>query len=124
VSFPSIENDPASPLALLGGNDVRIYDDPRLGFSDDGAALKAGFAQHLALYLGKRIDCYTQPLPQQALAQRLDDDVRAKKLVIWVIPARDLLQPPSAGQAWPEVTFNPARRPPEVLTPMVPGAAR
>jgi len=124
VSFPSIENDPDSPLALLGGSDVRIYDDSGLGFSDDGAALKAGFAQHLALYLGKRIDCYTQPQPQQALAQRLDDDVRAKKLVIWIIPARDLLQPPSAGLAWSEVKFNPARRPPEVLTPMVPGAAR
>lgn len=124
VSFPSITNDPDAPLALIGGDDVRIYDDPHLGFSDDGNELRAGFAQHLSLYLGERIDTYTQPNPQKAFAQRLDDDVRAKKLVVWILPARDLIAGPSAGIDWSPVTFNPGRRPPVVLTPMVPGAVK
>lgn len=121
VSFPTIETDPNAPLALIGDEDVRLYDDPRLGFSDDGKELRASFAQHLALYLGKPIDTYPRP---SAFAQRLDDDVRAKKLVLWLVPARDLVQGPSAGLDWSLVKFNPERRPPEVLTPMVPGASR
>ena len=124
VSFPGIANDPASPLALIGGSDLRIYDDPRLGFSDDGQDLRASFVQHLALYLGHPIDAYTQRDGHHAFARRLDDEVREKKLVIWIVPARDLLQPAISALEWKPVTFNPERRPPQVLTPMVPGAGK
>lgn len=124
VSFPGIANDSSSPLALIGGSDLRIYDDPQLGFSDDGQDLKASFVQHLALYLGHPIDAYTQRDGPHAFAKRLDDEVREKKLVIWIVPARDLLQPAASAPEWKPVTFNPARRPPQVLTPMVPGAGK
>ena len=52
-------------------------------------------------------------------AQRLDDEVRAKQLVIWLLPARDLVLPPSAGVPWSGVKFNEARTPPESITPEV-----
>ena len=56
---------------------------------------------------------------RREFAKRLDDEVRAKKLVIWLVPARDLVLPPGAGVEWQEVNFNPRSTPPEVLVPMV-----
>jgi len=128
LSFPSLENDPASPMVLLGGDDIRLYDDPAFGFMpQDHAAdkpLRAGFAQHLAVYLGKALDTYAptaaaSTAPRQAFAKRLDDEVRAKQLVIWLLPARDLVLPASAGVEWSGVEFNEARHPPESITPEV-----
>ena len=126
VSFPDIENDPASPITLLGDDFAGIFDNPRLGFTPvDGGHAHASFAQHLALYLGLRIDTISWPYDatrtvRQEFAGRYDDEVRAKKLVIWLIPACDLTLPAGAGVDWGEVQFNPKRSPPEVLTPMVP----
>ena len=123
VSFPGIENDPKSPIVLLGDDFTRIYDDPSLGFVQD-VDTHASFAQHLALYLGRRIDTTAvnhggTTAVRRAFAKRLDDEVRAKKLVIWLVPARDLVLPPSAGEEWQDVVFNAQSSPPEVLIPMV-----
>ena len=128
LTFPSLENDPQSNLVLLGGDDARIFDDPTLGYVPQehppAQPLRASFAQHLAVYLGKPLDVYTAradatQAPRQAFAQRLDDEVRAKQLVIWLLPARDLVLPPSAGVQWSSVQFNEARKPAEVIAPAV-----
>ena len=108
---------------LLGDDFTRIYDDPSLGFVQD-VDTHASFAQHLALYLGRRIDTTAvnhggTTAVRRAFAKRLDDEVRAKKLVIWLVPARDLVLPPSAGEEWQDVVFNAQSSPPEVLIPMV-----
>lgn len=128
LSFPSLENDPQSNIVLLGGSDVNIFDEPLLGYVPDDHVhqqpLRAGFAQHLAVYLGKQLDTYAPTAvastePRRRFAQRLDDEVRAKKLVIWLLPARDLVLPPSAGVQWSGVKFNEARTPTEAIAPEV-----
>ncbi len=128
LTFPTLENDPHSNIVLLGGDDARVFDDPTLGFvpseQPPAQTLRASFAQHLAVYLGKPLDVYTARAdatlaPRQALAQRLDNDVRAKQLVIWLLPARDLVLPPSARVQWSSVQFNVARKPSEAIAPAV-----
>jgi len=128
LTFPTLENDPHSNLVLLGGDDARVFDDPTLGFvpsqQPPAQPLRASFAQHLAVYLGKPLDVYTAradatQAPRQALAQRLDNDVHAKQLVIWLLPARDLVLPPSARVQWSSVQFNEARKPSEAIAPAV-----
>jgi hypothetical protein len=128
LTFPTLENDPHSNIVLLGGDDARVFDDPTLGFvpseQPPAQTLRASFAQHLAVYLGKPLDVYTAradatQAPRQAFAQRLDNDVRAKQLVIWLLPARDLVLPPSARVQWSSVQFNEARKPSEAITPAV-----
>lgn len=125
LSFPSIKSDPASPVVLMGDDFARIYNDPALGFSDQSEPLQASFAEHLALHLGISVDSITQTggattAVRQELARRLDDDVRAKKLVIWLLPVRDLIAPPSENVDWSDVKFNEERRPQETILPMVP----
>ena len=121
VSFPSLANDPKSPITLLGDDFVSLFDDPRFGYveGDNG---HAGFAQHLALYLGTPVDALVSPpadpmASAKAFASRFDDVVKSKKLVIWLVPARDLLLP---STAWQDVHFNTQSSAPEVLEPMVP----
>ncbi len=123
VSFPDIARDPKSPIVLLGDDFTRIFDDAGLGFAQEADA-HASFAQHLALYLGERIDVAAvnqggTTATRREFAKRLDDDIRTKKLVIWLIPARDLVLPPSAGVEWQKVDFNPQSTPPVSLEPMV-----
>lgn len=122
VSFPELQNDPESSITLLGDDFVRIFDDPALGFASADA--HASFAQHLALYLGKHIDTIAvnggaTTAVRKAFASRFDDVVKAKKLVIWLVPARDLMLPGGAGVDWSPVKFNTQTSPPEVLVPMV-----
>lgn len=125
LSFPDIVNDPASPIVLLGDDFCRLYDDPALGFTPTDQPARASFAQHLSLYLGRPIDSITQTEGASAqvrrlLSERLDDDIRAKKLIVWLLPVRDLIAAPSARVDWSDVRFNEARRPAEAILPMVP----
>ena len=128
LTFPTLENDPQSSIVLLGGGDAQVFDDPALGYVPDAhpraQPMRAGFAQHLGVYLGQPLDTYTTrtdatQAPRQTFAQRLDDEVRAKQLVIWLLPARDLVLPPSARVKWSGVMFNEARQQPESITPAV-----
>jgi len=123
VSFPDLRNDPDSSITLLGDDWVRIFDDQSLGFAA-GPGCHASFAQHLALYLGKRIDTIAinggaATAVRKEFASRFDDVVKAKKLVIWLISARDLMLPAGAGVDWSGVEFNTQSSPPDVLSPMV-----
>ncbi|MEZ0389917.1 MAG: hypothetical protein ACAI34_22760, partial [Verrucomicrobium sp.] len=84
--------DKHSPVVLLGDSFVNIYDDPGLGFENPekpDQLIQAGFAQHLSLLLQRPLDVIAKngqgsTEVRKELAQRPDEEVRAKKLVIWV----------------------------------------
>lgn len=114
-----------SPIVLLGDSFVNIYDDPSIGFGDPNWKTKAGndsqeliaagFAQHLAAALNCSLDTYTSngggaTQVRKDFADRPDNEVRAKKMVIWVLASRDLLlsETPGmrAGIRWREVEFS------------------
>jgi hypothetical protein len=115
--------DKYAPMVLLGDSFVNIFDDPSIGFDDvnaSGKRIRAGFAQHLSLLLNQPLDIIAQngrgsTGVRREFARRYDDEVRAKKLVIWVIAARDvLLSRTAAHQAnieWDFVKFNPNKSP-------------
>ena len=110
-------------VTLLGDSFVNIYDDPSLGFADEakkGTRMHAGFAQHLSFYLGQPLDVIAMNGKgatggRREFAKRYDDEVREKKLVVWVLSARDLLLTKSAAREanieWSKVEFNAKRSP-------------
>lgn len=91
--------DRASPIVLLGDSFVNVFDDPALGFENPARPaeqIRAGFAQNLALRLQQPLDVIAINNSsfagvRKALASRPDGELRAKKLVIWVTSARELL---------------------------------
>ncbi|RBP44471.1 acetyltransferase AlgX (SGNH hydrolase-like protein) [Roseimicrobium gellanilyticum] len=115
--------DKYAPMVLLGDSFANIFDDPSIGFGDPDAPekrIRAGFAQHLSLLLNQPLDVIAQNGKgatgvRREFARRHDDQVRGKKLVIWVIAARDvLLSRTAAHQAnieWDVVKFNPNKSP-------------
>jgi hypothetical protein len=121
VSLRGVDPDPASPVTLLGDSFVNVFSDPRLGFGtaeeeEKGESLRAGFAYQLGLYLGRPLDVIAvngagTTATRREFAARPDDVVRSKKLVIWVLAARDLLYSPAAAREanvdWAAVAFNP-----------------
>ncbi|MEI6536768.1 MAG: hypothetical protein WCN98_15585, partial [Verrucomicrobiaceae bacterium] len=121
-----------APIALLGDSFVNVFDDPTLGFENPGKPaerIRAGFAQHLSLLLQQPLDVIAMNGKgstgvRKALATRYDDKVRAKKLVIWVIAARDLLLSKSAAREanieWADVRFNPKHSPDAATVTTVP----
>lgn len=120
-----VDKNPQSPIVLLGDSFVNIYDDPKRGFNDPTWKAKderdrepligAGFAQHLAAELQTPLDAYTAngggaTAVRKEFADRADNQVRAKKLVVWVLASRDLLlsETPGliAGVHWRDVKFS------------------
>ncbi len=114
-----------SPIVLLGDSFVNVYDDPSIGFgdlnwktkdkNDSQELIGAGFAQHLAAALNSQLDTYTAngggaTQVRKDFADRPDNEVRAKKLVVWVLASRDLLlsETPGirAGIRWRDVEFS------------------
>jgi alginate O-acetyltransferase complex protein AlgJ len=89
--------DPASPVVLIGGDEIRIYDDPTLTPSSDapppGGRLSAGFAQYLGIYLSASLDVHTAQSPTAAAAQwletRSEGDRAGKKFILWVVTDRE-----------------------------------
>lgn len=109
INLPAIHPDPNSPVVLLGGSDVRVYEDPALGYVPAGSGIKASFARHLAFYLGRSIDEKTvndgaATACRQWLAGESDEQLRGKKLVIWLLPVADLLLP--KRNDWQSVSFS------------------
>ncbi len=132
---PEGTEDRRAPMVLLGDSFVNIFHDPSIGFGpaegsvpkeDASKPMHAGLAQHLSKELNQPLDIIAQngrgaTGVRQELARRYDDEIRAKKLVIWVIAARDvLLSRTAAHQAsiqWDYVRFNPNRGPDAADTP-------
>ena len=84
--------------------------------SEKDERIRAGFANQLAVLLNQPLDVVAvngggATPARREFARRFDDEVRAKKLVIWVIACRDLLLSPSAAReanvTWERVEFNP-----------------
>lgn len=119
--------DPMSPIVVLGDSFVNVFHDPGLGFAVEPSAGSeaapvmgsAGFAQHLALQLGHSPDVIAingeaATGVRAQFARRHDDEVRAKKAVVWVIAARDLFlsETPANGLVrWDNVPFQSAQKP-------------
>ncbi len=141
VAIHGLDPDPASPVTLLGDSFVNIYSDPALGFGDPAQAdldppppIKAGFAYQLALSLSRPLDVIAvngagTTQTRKEFAARPDDVVRAKKLVVWVLAARDLLYSPAAARdaniEWTPVAFNPnTSRPADHATTQPPATGK
>jgi len=113
--------DRTSPVVLLGDSFVNVFDDPNIGFGRRGEKkIGGGFAQHLSARLGFPLDVIAKngqaaTEVREELARRYDDEVRAKKTVIWLIASRDLFYTPKlAGEnsvSWRDVKWNTRRRP-------------
>ncbi len=120
LSIPrgAITDDADSPVVLLGDSFVNIYDEPGLGFGgEEDVKLKAGFAAHLSAFLKRPIQTFAingdgATAVRRELASLPDKVVRSKKVVVWVLSARDLLlaELPArrAGIRWVPVTFREA----------------
>ena len=127
--------DRHAPIALLGDSFVNIFDDPTLGFADSDKPderIRAGFAQHLSLTLNQPLDVIAMngrgsTGVRREFAKRHDDHVREKKLLIWVIAARDVLLSRTAAKEanieWGLVEWNPNRSP-DATQPVVSTAAK
>ena len=128
-----VARDADSPIVLLGDSFVNIFNDPALGFGDrEGPLLGAGFAQHLAAQLGAKIDYAVAngggaSVVRSEFGKRYDDEVRAKKLVVWVLASRDLFlsEKPArdAGISFKDTAFNPKQSPEPKTTPPPPPPA-
>ena len=121
-----VEDDTKSPVVLLGDSFVNVFDAPDIGFGDPNWRPKhendrepligAGFRRHLARELGMTIDTIAinggaASKVRQDFALRPDNQVREKKVVIWLLASRDLFlsETPAReeGVNWTDVEFNP-----------------
>lgn len=94
-----LASDPAAPVVLLGGDDVRLYDDPALTATPDGIPsgepLSGGFAQYLAMYLSAPLEVQTAASSLVAakswLATRPEAERKSKRFILWLISDDELL---------------------------------
>ena len=110
-----------SPVVVIGDSFVNIFDDPELGFGDgSGDRIGAGFAQHLSRMLKSPVDVIAingqaSTQVRQQFASRPDNQVRDKKVVVWLIAERDLFYPPKLAAennvTWGDVTWNTESKP-------------
>lgn len=95
-----LPSDAASPVVVIGGNAVKLYDEPVPGLMPDGVTpgerLSAGISQYLALYLSTPLEVHTAPDSLAAakdwLAVRPEAERKAKRFIVWVIADDDLLR--------------------------------
>jgi len=82
ISIQGVEPSVKSPVVLLGGELMRVFDDAGLSFSD-GKAPHAGFATQLGMLLGRALD--VRGLPKEG------ETYEDKKLVICLLPMTELV---------------------------------
>lgn len=109
-------SDSRSELVVLGDSFVNIFEDPALGFGGEKeSSISAGFSSHLAAALGQSVHTIAingggATGVREVFASLPDNQVRAKKTVVWVLSSRDLLlaEIPArrAGIEWRRITFN------------------
>lgn len=83
ISIQGIEPSEKSPVVLLGGELMRVFDDANLSFGGGEKSPRAGFATQLATLLGKPLD--VRGLPQEG------ETYEEKKLVICLLPMTELV---------------------------------
>lgn len=81
VSIKGIEFDEKSPILLMGGDLIRVFDDPSSGFGGDS---QAGLMTQLALLLCRPIDVALWPTADPA-------KLEGKKIVVLVLPMSEVL---------------------------------
>ena len=81
VAFPDVETISDSPILLMGGELIRMFDDPTLGFGGDS---EAGFITQFGLLMGRSIEVVGWPAESAA-------DLEGKKLVVLVLPMSEVL---------------------------------
>lgn len=92
VSIRGLESDAKSPVLLVGGALLRVFDDPASSFGNSsGEAQHAGFSTQLASLLGRALDVrITQEKDFHETLGSLQDASSTKKLVICLLPAESL----------------------------------
>ncbi|MBL9177285.1 MAG: hypothetical protein JNM65_04420, partial [Verrucomicrobiaceae bacterium] len=83
VSIQGIETSAESPVVLLGGDLMRVFDDANLSFGGGDKPPRAGFATQLATLLGN-------PLDVRGLLKE-GETYEDKKLVICLLPMAELV---------------------------------
>ncbi|MEC5126943.1 hypothetical protein VSU19_09290 [Verrucomicrobiales bacterium BCK34] len=118
LSIPqgAVTDDTDAPIVLLGDSFVNIYDEPGLGFGDEkDEKIGAGFAAQLSAGLAQPVQMIAingdgATAVRREFASLPDKALRSKKVVVWVLSARDLLlaELPArrAGIRWVPVEFR------------------
>ena len=94
------ESDPMAEILLMGDSLTRVFSDPELGLGEG-----AGFAEHLALGLNRRLDVIalaggSASGTRDALARRAGG-LDTKRLVVWQFGVRMLAMEPSRWRKVP-----------------------
>ncbi len=102
VTLKKLSNPPAGDpgkVVLLGDSFVNVFEDPALGFGEEGeTAIGAGFASHFAAALGRPVQTIAingggATAVREAFARLPADRLAEVQTVVWVISARDVLLP-------------------------------
>jgi len=113
----------SSGHVVLGDSFVNIYEDPALGFGEEGeSSIGAGFSSHYSAALGLSVETIAvngggSTAVRRTFSSLPSEEIIMKKSVVWVFSARDLLlaELPArrAGIEWRPVDFNDERSPKE-----------
>lgn len=102
VSVAGMDPKSDAPIALVGGSSVRVFDDPIFGFATEdelasSQLLKAGIGHQLGLLFNQPLDVTSDAgsslVAMHSLMSRPQEEISKKKLVIWLVPAEELLEP-------------------------------
>lgn len=87
VSIRGLEGDLKSPILLVGGELLRVYEDADSSFGNaNGQSQDAGFATQLAALLGRALHVQRADVTRITAAE-LAESAGKKKLVIFLLPA-------------------------------------
>ncbi len=91
VSIRGLEQDPKSPVLILGGDLLTVFDAPTASFGNaDAEPQHAGFATQLASLMGRPLDVKIMDLDDLSMTEELKVQASMKKLVIVLIKADEL----------------------------------
>jgi hypothetical protein len=118
VALEKVSNPPSGDggeVILLGDSFVNVFEDPALGFGEDGeTTIGAGFASHFAAALGRPVQTLAikgggATAVREAFARLPAKRLAEVKTVVWVLSSRDVLLPEiparRAGIEWRVVTL-------------------
>lgn len=118
VELKRVSNSPAADggeVVLLGDSFVNVFEDPALGFGEDGeTTIGAGFASHFAAALGLPVQTIAingggATAVREAFARLPADRLAQVKTVVWLLSSRDVLLPEiparRAGIEWRTVAL-------------------
>jgi hypothetical protein len=92
VSIRGLESDTKSPVLIIGGELLRVFEDATASFGNAGGdAQQAGFATQLASLLGRPLDVITvEDHDLIGGLKKVETRATSKKLLICLLPADEL----------------------------------